>query len=113
MTKPLLKVLLFLTGWKTVDTIPKDGTVVNIVESPNGESYNFMQARYTTLYHNPNQPDENPSWWGVGWRLGFNSWDGNYGALEAVACTPILWKPTKNRLERLVLKIAKNIYHTT
>lgn len=88
------------TGWRSMRTAPRDGTIILVCESPNSEHYNVMPAAYQLHQGNPLLE----GFWGV-WTTSFASV--NQGSLRshlqresdlpvdfrALAITPLCWQP--------------------
>jgi hypothetical protein len=92
---------------------PKDGTVIEVMDSPNGEHVNIMYARWHTHYggNELNPPPDNimTSWWGLSFRTGFDTWKTQepgrlFGRASDVAISPFAWrpcpKPPKNAIKK-------------
>ena len=88
-----------LKGWKLMDSAPKDGTEIIIIETPNGENFNVMVACFMAL----TPQNKEHEWWdrnntseGRWWGTYPTHWSFN-GPLHTwwkpIACTPLCWKP--------------------
>lgn len=87
-------------GWRSMRTAPRDGSMILICETPNGEHWNVMAASYQL--HLGNEHME--GFWGV-WpssRLPLHLMRDDNGLAEerglpvdfrAIACTPVCWQP--------------------
>jgi hypothetical protein len=96
-----------LMGWRPIETAPKDGTEILVIEGHDDSVASMYHARWHTPYHHPevHAPNESPYWWGLSWRIGFSHWDNDYpvGKPENVAISPLWWKPLRNRSARMGL----------
>ena len=84
--------------WRPMTTAPKDGTVILVTETPNGEHWNVMPAAFMALKPEPSMqefpPDnsEDGRWWGIDVsRLGREG--PLYTRWKPLAITPICWVP--------------------
>jgi hypothetical protein len=86
-------------GWRPMTTAPRDGTMVLITETPNGEHYNVLPAMYMNLGGGDPSLGEKAEgivdWWGIaGSRRTGEGGDCQLPVrLKALACTPICWMP--------------------
>jgi hypothetical protein len=90
-------------GWRPMSTAPRDGTMVLVCETPNGEVWNVLAASFCQVGHACDA-----AWWGVHYRP---SWQG----FAPVACTPVCWKPfpqaeDSGRLRRRKSQILRHKY---
>lgn len=85
-----------LSGWRHINSAPQDGTIILVLETPNGEAWNIMSARWMTWYSSRDidEPRRDPTWWGASWRAGYREWgEGPWGSAYDVAISPQWWKP--------------------
>jgi hypothetical protein len=85
-----------LSGWRHINSAPRDGTTILVLECPNGEAWNVMAARWMTIYFSRDfdEPKPDPMWWGASWRAGYSEWEGGpWGHAYDVAISPQWWKP--------------------
>jgi hypothetical protein len=83
-------------GWRPMSTAPKDGTMVLVCESPNGEQWYVLAACYASI----GQVGLS-GWWGVRYRA---SWS----QFIPIACTPVCWRPFPKPDERGRLRRRKS-----
>jgi len=88
------------TGWRSMRTAPRDGTMILVCETPNGEHYNVMAASYQLHLGEPLME----GFWGVAptSRLPIHLIHERHQAVEerglpadfkAIALTPLCWQP--------------------
>jgi hypothetical protein len=88
-----------MKGWRTMDSAPKDGSEIIVLETPNGEHFNVLLACWMALspqhLEHKNWGIDNTDrgrWWGV-----TPSHRSSSGPLHThwlpLACSPICWKP--------------------
>lgn len=88
------------TGWRSMRSAPRDGTIILVCETPNGEAWNVMPAAYQ-LHLGDEQLE---GFWGV-WTTSrvpaHLAHEREYRARErglpvgfkAIAITPLCWQP--------------------
>lgn len=68
-------------GWQPMSAAPRDGTMVLVCETPNGEVWNVLAASWCQIGSACGE-----AWWGVHYRPSFLSF-------APIACTPVCWRP--------------------
>lgn len=105
-------------GWRKMNSAPKDGTEVIILETPNGVHFNTMVACFMALMHDTEQhewrdKDNTPRamWWGSI----PTHWSGNgphHTHWKPIACHPLCWKPLpKHRFSKKELHALLEFTH--
>jgi hypothetical protein len=96
--------------WKPMTTAPRDGTMVLITETPNGEHYNVMPAMYMNLGGGDERMGQKPEG-SIGWWAFCGSrWSGEGGdcalpvRVKPLACHPICWMPMPPREDEKKLR---------
>lgn len=88
--------------WQPISTAPKDGTLILVTETPNGEHWNVLPAcwmaqgaereRMHPLVPDPTNNAHRGYWWGI--TPSHRSGDGPlHTHWLPLACTPICWMP--------------------
>lgn len=88
------------TGWRSMRSAPRDGTMILVCETPNGEHWNVMAASYQLHLGEPLME----GFWGVAptSRLPIHLIHERHQAVEdrglpadfkAIAMTPLCWQP--------------------
>lgn len=79
--------------WRPISSAPKDGTVIIVTETPNGEHYNVVPAAWMAYGAKGLDNEGEGRWWG----MDVARWAGEEGPLyvrfKPLAITPICWKP--------------------
>lgn len=96
-----------IKGWNSMNSAPKDGTEIIVIETPNGEHYNVMIACFMALMREDKQDEwinkDNSSearWWGT-YPTHWSSNGPHHTHWKPIACTPTCWKHLpKNTLSR-------------
>ena len=86
-----------MNDWKPMKDAPKDGTMILITETPNGESYNVFPACYMKAHGNPTLE----GWWGAGrtsippihLMKEFPNEEQGVVGYRLIFCTPLCWQP--------------------
>jgi hypothetical protein len=89
-----------LKGWREMESAPKDGTEIIVIETPNGEHFNVMVACFMARMNDDEQhmwrdKDNSPRamWWGV-YPTHWSSNGPHHTHWKPIACsTPLCWKP--------------------
>lgn len=73
---------------------PKDGTMILVTETPNGEHWNVMPAAWMA-YGEKDNPDNSQrgDWWGVDVSHYYPSEGPLHVRFKPIAMTPICWQP--------------------
>lgn len=83
-----------MARWLPISKAPRDGTVILVTETPNGECWNVMPACWMALKaENINPNTHLGRWWGID----VAHWRPSEGPLHVrwkpLAITPICWQP--------------------
>lgn len=102
-----------MNGWQPGSTAPTDGTMVLVLETPNGEHYNIVPAMFMNKGGGDprigQQAEGMIGWWGVcGSRYTGDGGDCTLPVkFKALALSPIAWKPIDVSERQLKALIAK------
>jgi hypothetical protein len=101
--------------WLPMTSAPKDGTMILVTETPNGEHWNVMPACWMAhRAENINPNDRLGDWWGID----VARWHPSEGPLpvrwKPLAITPVCWQPfpvadSERGLRRRLAKTEANI----
>lgn len=87
-----------VSGWRPMSTAPKDGTVIIVTETPNGEHWNVMPAAWMAQGEDNNDNNESRGrWWGITPSRSVPGEGPLYVRWKPLAMHPTCWMPMPER----------------